>query len=62
MLRFVSGFVMGTVTGTTLAGFAAGVFAEDYLRERSVISKHGAEACRDPYVFLLPDGLVKEPP
>jgi hypothetical protein len=28
MLRFVSGFVMGMVAGTTLAGFAAGVFGE----------------------------------
>jgi hypothetical protein len=51
MLRFVSGFVVGMVTSTTLAGLAAGVFGEGYLRGWSVINKDGAEVCRDPYVW-----------
>ena len=60
MLRFVSGFVMGIVAGTTFAAFAAGVFGEGYLRGWSVTNKDGAEVCSEPYVWTDKKELQRE--
>jgi hypothetical protein len=49
MLRFIVGIILGLVVGTSLSGFAAGIFGTGTLSGWSV-TKDGEEVCSDPEV------------